>query len=411
MKKNNLFLKYNSIGKEELLAGKKVISSGSLSNFVADKTKDFYGGKNVIKFEKYLKKFYKVKHAITVNSWTSGLICMVGSLDIEPGDEIIVTPWTMSATVASILHWNCIPVFADIDKNNFCINTEEVKKKISKRTKAIFAVDIFGRQSDVRSLKKIVKGSNIKILLDSAQSPYSIEKDIIAGTKGDIGGFSLNYHKIIHTGEGGVIVTNDKYLAKRMKLLRNHAEITNDFKKNKDLSNMIGFNFRMGEIEAAIGIEQYKKLKSILKDREAKLNYLTKKLSDLKGLELPPVSKNYNNNYYVYPIKLNLNIVQKSRKKIVSALRKEGIEGLAEGYANLHLLPLFKKKIAFGSKKFPWSQNKKNFNYKKGICPNAEDFQDKSFFMIEVCMFKINYKLIHFIIRAFKKVWSDLDLN
>ena len=230
MKKNNLFLKYNSIGKEELLAGKKVISSGSLSNFVADKTKDFYGGKNVIKFEKYLKKFYKVKHAITVNSWTSGLICMVGSLDIEPGDEIIVTPWTMSATVASILHWNCIPVFADIDKNNFCINTEEVKKKISKRRKAIFAVDIFGRQSDVRSLKKIVKGSNIKILLDSAQSPYSIEKDIIAGTKGDIGGFSLNY-QIIHTGEGGVIVTNDKYLAKRMKLLRNHAEITHDFKK------------------------------------------------------------------------------------------------------------------------------------------------------------------------------------
>jgi len=411
MKKNNLFLKYNSIGKEELLAGRKVINSGSLSNFVADKSKDFYGGKNVNKFEKYLKKFYKVKHAITVNSWTSGLICMVGSLDIEPGDEIIVTPWTMSATVASILHWNCIPVFADIDKNNFCINTEEVKKKISKRTKAIFAVDIFGRQSDVRSLKKIVRGSNIKILLDSAQSPYAIEKNIIAGTKGDIGGFSLNYHKIIHTGEGGVIVTNNKYLAKRMKLLRNHAEITHNFKKNKDLSNMIGFNFRMGEIEAAIGIEQYKKLKLILKNRETKLNYLTKKLSDLKGVELPPISKNYNNNYYVYPIKLNSSLVQKSRKKIVSALREEGIEGLSEGYANLHLLPLFQKKIAFGNKKFPWSQNKKNFNYKKGICPIAEDFQDKSFFMIEVCMFKINYKLIHFIIRAFKKVWSDLDLN
>ena len=124
-----MFKKYNSIGKEELRAVTKVMKSGRLSGYVADKSKDFYGGNAVKVFENYLKKFYGVKFAITVNSWTSGLICMVGSLDVSPGDEIIVTPWTMSATVASILHWNCIPVFADINEKDFCIDPHEVKKK------------------------------------------------------------------------------------------------------------------------------------------------------------------------------------------------------------------------------------------------------------------------------------------
>ena len=119
--KKKIFKPYISIGKSEKLAAIKVINSGRLSGFVADRSKDFYGGNQVVKFENYLQNFYKVKHAITVNSWTSGLIAMVGALDINPGDEIIVSPWTMSATVASILHWNVVPVFADIDPFTFCI--------------------------------------------------------------------------------------------------------------------------------------------------------------------------------------------------------------------------------------------------------------------------------------------------
>ncbi len=409
--KKIIFKKYKSIGLEEVRSAKEVLKSGNLSGFVADNSKDFFGGKYVNKFERNLEKFYRVKHAIVVNSWTSGLICMIGSLDIEPGDEIIVTPWTMAATVASILHWNCIPVFVDINEEDFCIDVNKIKNKISKRTKAIFAVDIFGRQSNVSSLKKITKGKNIKILLDTAQSPYCIKNQTIAGTKGDIGGYSLNYHKIINTGEGGVIVTNNHKLAHRMRLLRNHAEITNHYTRTKDLSNMIGFNFRMGEMEAAIGIEQYKKLKKILKKREILLNKLTKKLKNLNGLKLPPISKNYSNNFYVYPLKIDLNIIKLKRKKIVSALRNKGIEGLTEGYANLHLLKLFRKKVAFGKKKFPWSMNKKNFLYNKGICPIAEHLQDKSFFMIEVCMFELNNKLIQFIADSFKEVWKELKLD
>ena len=111
----------------------------------------FYGGKYVKKFEDKVKNFYKVKHAISVNSWTSGLIAMIGSLNVEPGDEIIVTPWTMCATATAILHWNCVPVFADIDENDFCISAEDIRKKITNKTKAIIAVDIFGFPADLDS--------------------------------------------------------------------------------------------------------------------------------------------------------------------------------------------------------------------------------------------------------------------
>ena len=127
-----MFKKYNSIGKEEIRAATKVLKTGILSEFFASYPKGFNGGRYNQLFENKLKKFYKVKHAIVLNSWTSGLIAAVGSLDINPGDEIIVSPWTMSATATAILHWNAIPIFADIESDTFCIDPYSVKKDIEK---------------------------------------------------------------------------------------------------------------------------------------------------------------------------------------------------------------------------------------------------------------------------------------
>ena len=260
---NYKFKKYNSLGKEELYAAQKVIKSGNLSGFLGSEGKSFLGGYHVRKFEKYVEKFYKTKHAICVNSWTSGLIAMIGSLDVEPGDEIIVSPWTMCATATAILHWNCIPVFADIDKLNFCISADEVKKKITKKTKAIMLVDIFGLASNIDEIKKVIKGTNIKIISDNAQAPYAHFKNKISGSNTQIGGFSFNYHKHIHSGEGGVVITNSKKLARRVRLIRNHGEAV--IKPKENLNNIIGYNFRLGEIEAAILLHQYRKLKKIIK--------------------------------------------------------------------------------------------------------------------------------------------------
>jgi len=401
------FKLYNSIGREEIYAANKVLKSGFLSKFVAG---NFDGGHFVKKFEKYLAKFYKVKHAITLNSWTSGLIASVGALKINPGDEIITTPWSMCASATAILHWNAIPIFVDIDKDSFCIDPKKIKEKITKKTVAIIAVDIFGRSSDYVEIKKVIKGTKIKLITDSAQSPYSFYKNKLTGTQSDIGGFSLNYHKHINTGEGGVIVTNNDLLAKRVKMIRNHAEVFKKNRTNYQLSNMIGYNFRMGEIEAAIGIEQYKKLKRIILKRNLLINHLNKNLSKLKGLILPVLPKGSTHNYYVYPLVLDKEKISISRKIIVKNLKSLGVKGLMEGYSNIHLLPMYQKKIAYGEKGFPWSYFNNKVTYKKGICPIAEEMHEKFFFGIEVCLFNLGKKEINFIINSFYKTWNKLKI-
>ncbi len=146
---NRSFEKYKSIGQEEKIAANKVIDSGVLSDFLGVWHDKFYGGPKVREFEQAAKDFFNVKHAVTVNSWTSGLVAAVGSIGIEPGDEIIVTPWTMTATAAAILHWNAIPVFADIDKDTYNLSPISIQNCISPYTKAIIVADIFGQSADM----------------------------------------------------------------------------------------------------------------------------------------------------------------------------------------------------------------------------------------------------------------------
>lgn len=408
IKKN--FKNYNSIGKEELIAASKVIKSGKLSAFIAGDGKNSQGGHYVNKFENYLARFYNVKHAITLNSWTSGLIAAVGAIDVSPGDEIITTPWSMCASATAILHWNAIPVFADIDKRTFNIDPNEIKKKITKKTVAIIAADIFGKSCDIDGIKKIIKGSKIKLITDSAQSPYSFYKKKITGTQSDIGGFSLNYHKHINTGEGGVVVTNSNLFARKVRLIRNHAEASLKNNSIKKLTNMLGYNFRMGEIEAAIGIEQYKKLKSIIKNRNIFINLLNKKLQKIPFLSTPNTYDSFSHNYYVYPILLDWKKIKYSRSFIVKCLKAEGLQGLVEGYTNIHLLPMYQKKIAYGAKGFPWSIYNNKVNYKKGICPVAEEMHDKSFIGFQICLFEISIKEVDLIFKTFEKVWKILKI-
>ncbi len=404
------FKRYNSIGKEELRAATKVIKSGKLSEFLASWGKEFYGGKYVQQFESKLKRFYKVKHAVVLNSWTSGLVAAVGALDIEPGDEIIVTPWTMCATATAILHWNAIPVFVDISMEDFCIDTEDLGRKITSKTKAIITVDIFGKSSNIKKIKSKIKNKKIKIISDSAQSPYTFYNKKLAGTQTDIGGYSLNYHKHINTGEGGIIVTNNKYYADRVRLIRNHAEAVVEKMKFKYLNNMIGHNFRMGEIEAAIGIEQLKKLKKLVKSRQKIASKLNKGLKKLKGLITPKNIEINSHSYYVYPIVLDLSKIKYSRKIIFNQLIREGVQGLTEGYIVLHRLPMFRRKIAYGNNHFPWSISKKKYIYKDGQCPVAEHLHDKSFLSLELCQFSLSKTDINLIIKAFQKVWQKLNI-
>ena len=409
---NKNFRKYNSIGLEEKNAAIKVIESGVLSKFLGVWSPDFFGGPMVQDFERECQKFFNVKHAVVVNSWTSGLIAAVGAIGIEPGDEVIVSPWTMSASATAILHWNAIPVFADIDKRTFCLDPKSIESNITEFTKAIMVVDIFGYSADMNSIMMLAEKYNLKVISDSAQAPGAIYYGKYAGTLADIGGYSLNFHKHINTGEGGILVTNNDNYADKLRLIRNHAEVVVEGKGNKDLTNMVGHNFRLGEIECAIGIEQIKKLPALLKKRQTTAELLTKGLTGLKGLQLPYVESGCTHVYYSYPMTLNTKLLNISSNKIAEALIAEGISAVATKYSNIHLLPMYQKKIAYGSKGFPWNSEfcKRDISYAKGICPVAESLQDEYFLAFGISHFDLEKNDIDLIIKAFHKVWSNLDL-
>lgn len=406
----NKFKKFNSIGEEEASIVSQVLKKGTLSSFIAKHGDNFLGGEFVNKFERNWEEKFDVKHAVSVNSWTSGLICAVGSLDIEPGDEVILPPWTMSACAMSILNWNAIPVFADIDPKTFCINPNSIEKKISKKTKAIMAVDIGGQSCEMDEIIKIAKTYNLKIISDSAQSPGAKYKNKYAGTIADVGGFSLNCHKHIQTGEGGVIVTNDDSIAQKLRLIRNHAESVVGDAKIKNLSNMLGYNFRMGELESAIGIEQLKKLDQIISRRQQIAIKLYQGLDGLEGLILPSIGNNNTHVYYMFFMKLEIKKLKGAkRKKILKALNGEGVEGLGIKFSNLHLLPTFQERIVYGKTHFPWTINKSNITYEKGICPVSENLEDETYLGYQMCMHEMSDNEIDLFISAFKKVWKNLE--
>lgn len=405
------FKRYNPIGIEEVQAATKVIESGVLSQFLGTWHEDFFGGPKVKEFERQCEAYFGVKYAVTVNSWTSGLNAAVGAIGIEPGDEIIVTPWTMCATATAILHWNAIPVFADIEPETFNIDPASVEANITPYTKAIIAVDIFGHSADMDSLLDIAERHGLKLITDSAQAPGTYYKGKITGTLAHVGGYSLNYHKHIHTGEGGILVTNDDVIAERLRLIRNHAEAVVGEKAVTDLRNMLGHNFRLGEIECAIGIEQLKKLKGIVNVRQHIADKLSQKLSGLTGLRTPIVKPNCTHAYYIYPMVLDVNLLGVSRARIIQALEAEGISGLAGGYINLHLLPMYQQKMGYGSKGFPWTSDicHREVSYQKGICPVAESLHEFTYLGFAMCMHELSDKDIDLIGLAFKKVWNNME--
>jgi perosamine synthetase len=401
----------NNFGPDEVEAATRVVKSGVLSAYIGAAGDGFMGGPEVQKFEKEAAEYFGVKHAIAVNSWTSGLIAAIGAIGIEPGDEIITTPWTMAATSTAILHFNGIPIFADIDPNTFNIDPQSVERLITSRTRAVLAVDIFGQSSDVIKLREICNKYNLKLISDTAQAPGAKQNSQYAGTLSDIGGFSLNYHKHIHCGEGGIIVTNDNFYARRLQLLRNHAEVVVESNDPKDLNNMIGFNFRMGEIEAAIASVQLTKLDNRITSRQKAASRLSKGLSGLLGIKIPEISPGNTHVYYVYGILLDIEELGVKRSTLINALRAEGVPGLMDGYQNIHLLPIFRNKIAYGRNGFPWSSPycDSKFEYKTGICPVAEKLHEETFMGLNWCMFQYSIHEVDLMIKAFRKVWENIE--
>ncbi len=416
--RNKPFPSYNTIGKKEEEAVLRVLRSGKLSTFLGTWHDDFNGGSEVQELEKEWSKYFRVKHSICVNSATSGLYAAVGAIGIKPGDEVIVSPYTMSASATAILLYGGIPVFADIEEDYFCIDPKSIEKLITNKTTAIMAVDIFGQPCDFDTINKIAKKYDLKVIEDTAQAPYAKLGDKFAGTLGDIGVFSLNYHKHIHAGEGGIVVTNDDELALKIKLIRNHAEAVIDAKgytHKEELHNMLGFNYRMTEIEASIARVQLTKLKNVVEQRIENINYLANKLSTIPCLTIAPTRKNATHSYYIHPIIFNQDMITVNRNKFIDAvkaelpktlLRDDSDVLLGYGYCKpLYLQPLYQEQICFD--KYPFSLT--NRVYSKGDCPTCEDMHYNKLITHELMRPGMTKEDLDDVIKAFTKVWNNRD--
>lgn len=416
------FPPYLPIGEEEFTRVKDVFESGTFSRFLGCWHEDFFGGEQVQALEKEWAKFFNVEHAISVNSATSALYCAVGAIGTEPFDEIIVSPYTMCASATAPLIYNAIPVFADVEADYFCLDINDIEKKITDKTKAIIVVDIMGQVYN-QEINELAKKHNLKVIEDCAQAPYAKYKGKFAGTLGDIGIFSLNYHKHIHSGEGGILVTNDDELANKLRLIRNHAEAVVEAKGETDLVNMVGFNYRMTEIEAAICREQLKKLPKLVAERKKNIEYLENKLSKIPCLTMPKVRDNSEHVYYQHGFLFDEKVAGIHRDKFVEAVKAElmpitlreteGIK-IGCGYVKpLYLLPMFQKKIAYGSTGFPWNiaerENDKVYDYSKGICSTVEDLHFNKLITHEYMRPGMTKEDLDDVIEAFNKVWANRE--
>lgn len=402
---------FRSVGEEEAQAAAQVVRGGVLSAYIGAAGEAFMGGPAVRAFEAKAAAYFGAKHAIAVNSWTSGLIAAIAALGLEPGDEVITTPWTMAATATAILHNNAIPVFADIDPQTFNIDPAAVERLVTPRTRAILAADIFGLSADMRALRSIADRHGLRLLTDTAQSPGARYGEGFAGLYADIGGFSLNYHKHIHCGEGGILVTDDDRLASRLAMIRNHAEAVISPQEPTELAGMLGYNFRLGEIEAAIASVQLDRLEERVQSRQRAAAQLNSGLAGLPGLRTPQVAAGSTHVYYVYGMVLDTRELGLSRARLLAALRAEGVPGLMNGYQNIHLLPLFKHKIAHGTSGFPWTANPRGdtITYVPGLCPVAEGLHAHSFLGLALCLCEFEPQDVELVIGAFHKVWGHLE--
>ncbi len=315
-----------AIDKEEIREVNKVLSEKSLTSA------SFNGGKQVQQFEKLLSKFVKSKFAVAVNSGTAALQASLYAIDIKPGDEVLVPSFTFVATANSVKSVGAKPVFVDILKSNYTIDPSDLKKKITRRTKAIIPVHLYGHMAYMDEILEIAKKKHIKIIEDASQSLGSKLRNKHSGTFSHLGCFSMYAGKVITSGEGGAVITNNKKLFEKLKQIRNHGLSKNN------LTTRFGLNLRISEISAAIGKIQMRKLPHLLNQRRKNAKALTEILEH-SDIILPEPRKNEIVNWYLYTIAM------KSRDNAMKKLNASGIAARVYYSPPVHKTPYYKTRL------------------------------------------------------------------
>jgi perosamine synthetase len=375
-------------GDEEKQAAVRAIESGYLSKFEGSHTPDapfsFWGGPFVQELEERWCDYYGSKYGISMNSATSGLYAALGALNIGFGDEVIVSPSTMTACAVGPLLYGAIPIFADVERTTGALDCDSVESLINSRTKCVLVVHQFGIPADMDRLLAICKKHDIKIIEDCAQAHGAKYKDLHVGTIGDIGVFSLNVNKTIQCGEGAVCITDDESLRQRLALIRNHAEAVVGPAGQQNLVNMIGFNFRLSEVHAAIAIEQLKKLDKLNEQRLEMVFYMNNQLKQFDFLEVIEGREKCKSTYYQFPVLYREEETGVPIEAFRGALCAEGCF-FFRGHPPLYFQPIYQLKKAF-KHGYPFSapENREiKTNYEAGACPQAERLRNHELLLNE----------------------------
>ena len=330
MRKNILQI-YPWINNRELYYLKKVIKS----TFVTENN-------FTDKFEEQFKKLTKAKYAIAINNWTMGLFACIKSLDIGPGDEVIVPDMTFIASSNAVLLSGAKVVLCDINPETLCIDTNKIKPLINSRTKAIMPVHLYGNSCDLDEIKKLKKKKNFYIIEDAAQAVGVKYKDKHVGTIGDVGGFSFYGNKLITTGEGGMIVTNNKKIYNNIYAFKNHGRK----KKGIFIHNKIGYNFMFTELQAAMGLAQLEKLKKIISLKLQIYKKFKTALNSIENITFIKATQGSNQIHWF------TNILSKNNK-LINYLKKRKIQ-TRRAFFPLHLQPCYKhEKRVIKKNKYP----------------------------------------------------------
>lgn len=318
------------------------------------KTSSLSLGKKYVEFEKIIARFAGVKYAIAVSSGTGGLHLIIRALGIGEGDEVITTPFSFISSSNCILFEKANPVFVDIDEKTFNIDVKKIEEKITNKTKAILAVDVFSQPADWVELKKIAKKHKIFLIEDSAEALGSEYRGKKCGSFGDAAVFAFYPNKQITTGEGGVILTNNKKIAELCRSMVNQGRRIKDGKWLEHI--MLGYNYRLDEMSCALGIAQMKRIKEILGKRKRVADLYNKKLKLIEDLEIPYIKDGNELSWFVYVVKLAEKLSNKKRDNIIKEMVKRGIQ-CSNYFQTIHLQPFYKNDFGYKNGDFPIAEN------------------------------------------------------
>ncbi len=308
------------IGEEEIKEVGQVLKSGMLAQ-----------GPRVEEFEKNFSNYIGIKESIAVNSGTSALHLALLANDIKAGDEVITTPFTFISTANSILFTGAKPVFVDIEEDTFNINAEKIVEEITPNTKAILPVHLYGQAADMKAIMEIAQDHNLQVIEDACQAHGAEFQGKKVGSFAT-GCFSFYSTKNIITGEGGIITTNEEEISKKARMLRNHGS------QKRYYHDRLGYNYRMTDLAAAIGIIQLKKLPEFNKKRIENASYMTEKLKPINGIITPKIKEKRVHVFNQYTIRIKQEFGE--RDKVMEILNKNGI-----GTGIYYPVPIHKQKV------------------------------------------------------------------